>query len=618
MRYHGWIAVCATMMVGMAVLAQQPLPEPNPHGPPGGFAYPVYPLPPQAPTPPGYPYAYPPSVPYPPRAPMAPLPPGGPYGQPTGPNGPFGQPIPPNGPYGQPMAPNGPYGQPMAPNGPYGQPMAPNGPYGQPMGPNGPYGQPMGPNGPYGQPMGPNMQFGNPKPMPMPVPPDPRMPIGQRGPSLPSFTDGAPKSAPTEPYFVQPDGPQTLPKSKPETKPGNIVTEPFNRVIQYIAPSGPSEPYTTYEGPRYQAEMKQDNTRVWAQTNFIHWWVRGDNTPPLVTTGNPNNPAVGTLGNADTVVVLGNGGVAPTELTGVQLTFGMWLDPERLASLELGGFYLGRISRLSRFAFDQPGNPAFAQPIIAGGVEGALIFAQPNLLAGSMNVSSVLDFHSLELNVARNVLRLDGWSLDWLAGFRYLYLNDALTINQDITLLPGGAGFIFYNGAPQPAGSNFLLNDSFSTTNRFYGGTIGARFNWTWNRFDLGAAAKVSFGATSHVAAINGFTTLVGNGTLPGSTLAQASNIGRFSSTDFSVVPELTMTAGFQITPGLRLLVGYNFLDWNRIMRVGNQIDRQIDFTQVPTSPTFAPGTVGANPRFPATRTDFWAQGINVGFELKY
>jgi len=38
----------------------------------------------------------------------------------------------------------------------------------------------------------------------------------------------------------------------------------------------------------------------------------------------------------------------------------------------------------------------------------------------------------------------------------------------------------------------------------------------------------------------------------------------------------------------------------------------------VPTSPLFVPGAVGVRPSFPATRTDFWTQGINVGLELKF
>ena len=229
-----------------------------------------------------------------------------------------------------------------------------------------------------------------------------------------------------------------------------------------------------------------------------------------------------------------------------------------------------------------------------------------------------MDFHSLELNVARNVLRVDGWSLDTLLGVRDYYLNDSISLNQNVTVLPAGTNFIPFNTVPQPAGSNFIFNDSFNMTNRFYGAQIGARLNWTYGRFDLGGVLKVAMGATSHVADINGNTTLVGVATVQGGSLAQASNIARVTSTDFSVVPEFTATVGIQVTPALRVLLGYTVLDWNRIQRPGNQIDRNLDFTQVPTSPTFVPGSVGTSPRFPGVRTDFWAQGVNVGVELKY
>lgn len=487
-----------------------------------------------------------------------------------------------------------------------------------PRGPSYPYAQPPGiPNGlqypmPPGGYHGPNLQYGNAPPLL--IPPDPRLPLGTRPSTPPQYIDGGPKRAtPAEPYFVHPESPQALPKSMPETKPApkprEVVTE---RLIQAIGMSEPSEPYTAYEGERYAAEMRNDNTHTWVQANFIHWWVRRDNTPPLATTG-----ATGAIGNADTVVLVGGDSrVGPSEFSGIQATLGMWLDPDRMESLEIGGFWVGKNSRQYPFFANAGGSPSLAQPVLVGGAEAVLFNAQPGVRTGAFNVHNVMDFHGLEVNIARNILRIDCCSLDYLIGARYLYMNDNLNINQSVTTLtPGAASF---NGIPQPAGSNFLFNDSFNMTNRFYGGTLGARFNYTWCRFDIGATLKVSLGATHHVAIIDGSTTLVGNGTLPGGTLAQPSNIGRVTSTDFSVVPEANATLGYRVTPCIRVLLGYNFLDWNRIQRVGNQIDRNLDAAQAPTSPAFVPGAVGAAPRFPGVRTDFWAQGINVGVELKY
>lgn len=523
---------------------------------PNGLTYPMLP---RYPATPGYPYAYPPLAPYAPGAPLAPVPPGAPYA-----------PVPPGGP-----------NAPMPPIGAYGYPTPPNG-------------------------------YGN--QLPLPIPPDPRLPKGQRGPSLPGYVDGVPNGGPTEPYYVQPDGPQNLPRTKPETpKPA-----PIERFVQLVTATDPSEPYTTYEGPRYPSEARNDNTRTWIRANYIHWWVRGDSTPPLVTTGNPGALVPGILGNADTITLLGNGDVSPRQLSGMQATIGMWLDPEHWRSLEIGGVFLGRVTRTYHFASDAGGSLPLAQPVLIGGAEAALITAQPGVFAGAINVSSSLDFHGFDMIFNRNAVRLDNWSLDWLIGFRYLYLNDNLEINQNLTVLPGGANLISFNNVPQPAGTSFTFSDSFAATNRFYGGTIGARVGLTWCRFDIDAAFRLSMGVTHHVVNIGGTTTLVGGDTISGSSLAQASNIRRYSSSEFSVIPELTTTLGYQLTPHLRFLLGYAVLDWNRIQRAGSQIDRNLDLTQVPTSATFVPGTVGTAPVFPKTRTDFWAQGINVGFEWKY
>lgn len=556
-RKVAWIAMCVSVVGGAALVAQQPQP-PMPFGSSNVYGLPGFPAPPT------YPYAIPPGAP---MAPPYPLPPTGP--------------IPPTGPTGRSTLPG---------VGPY-QPMPPGGPSNGYFGPN---------------------------PLPMPVPPDPRLPIGQRPPMLPKTIDGGPRNLPAEPYYVQPESPETLPRVLPPARPENPGETPLDRFIQTVAGSGPSEPYTTYEGARYPAELRNDNTNVWVQASFIHWWVRRDNTPPLVTTGNAGNPTAGTLGNNDTAVLLGGSSINPRELSGIQATLGMWLDPERLESLELGGFWLGKASRQYNFASDPNGSPPLGQPVLIGGAERVLLFAQPGVVAGNLAASAGMDFHGLEVNVARNVLRIENCSFDYLVGARYMYLNDFLSLNQNLTVLAGGAGILPFNNVFQPAGANFTINDSFNITNRFYGGTIGARFNYTWCRFDVGATLKVSLGATHTTAIIDGSTTLAGTGTLPGGSLAQPSNIGRFTTTNFSAVPEANLTAGYLVAPWFRVLVGYDFLYWNRIQRAGGQIDRGLDLTQTPSSPTYNPGSVGAAPRYPATRSDFWAQGINVGIELRY
>jgi hypothetical protein len=478
----------------------------------------------------------------------------------------------------------------------------------------------MAPNIPF--PSGP---FVNPGPVvPMPAP---------GGQAAPTYDGVGPKEGASEPYVVPREAatPAPNPVLQPmlpsyNSPPPVYGPPPGGEPACYIQQVPPAEPYALYEGPRYAAEVKIEETRVWAQASYIHWWVSRGNAPALISTnsGDPLVPSAGALGQPGTVVLLGCGPVGPNEFSGIQASVGMWLDSEKTQAFELAGFYVGKNSRQYTFASDSTGTPYLAQPIFVtgpGGGELALIEAQSRISTASVLVSNIMDFYGAEANWIINAYRINGWTFDYFAGARYLYLNDNLSLIQSITALPGGAGAIPFNGVFQPAGANFLLYDSFTATNRFYGGQIGARVNWTACGWELGAVMKLGVGATTHSVVIDGTSTLSVSGTtttVPGGTLAQLSNIGQHNSTDASVVPELDITVSYQFTSWFRIFVGYNLLYWTNVERAGNQIDRRIDATQVPTSPTFVPGAVGTNPVFPNTRSDFWAQGLNVGFEFKF
>ena len=86
----------------------------------------------------------------------------------------------------------------------------------------------------------------------------------------------------------------------------------------------------------------------------------------------------------------------------------------------------------------------------------------------------------------------------------------------------------------------------------------------------------------------------------------------------FAVVPELGINVGYQINPLWRVFVGYNFLYLSDVVRPGNQIDRVVNTTQLPS--VLGPGMlVGpARPTFVMKGTDFWAQGLSVGLEFRY
>ena len=129
-------------------------------------------------------------------------------------------------------------------------------------------------------------------------------------------------------------------------------------------------------------------------------------------------------------------------------------------------------------------------------------------------------------------------------------------------------------------------------------------------------------GSTTRTVSISGTTTFLdpvpgGNPiTQVGGLLAQQSNIGVFTSNSFSVIPELAVNLGVNISPTVRVWAGYTFMYWNNIMRAGEQIDLNVDPNQLPTRA--GPGAPGVQPVFPARVNDIWVHGLSLGAELRY
>jgi hypothetical protein len=85
-----------------------------------------------------------------------------------------------------------------------------------------------------------------------------------------------------------------------------------------------------------------------------------------------------------------------------------------------------------------------------------------------------------------------------------------------------------------------------------------------------------------------------------------------------TVVPEIGVNLGYDITPRLRAYAGYNLIYWSTVVRPGEQIDRVIDVTQVPNSRTGLPSTGQLRPAVLFKDTGFWVQGMTVGLEYRW
>jgi hypothetical protein len=134
---------------------------------------------------------------------------------------------------------------------------------------------------------------------------------------------------------------------------------------------------------------------------------------------------------------------------------------------------------------------------------------------------------------------------------------------------------------------------------------------WTFD-----ALIRLGVGNTRQRVTIDGETSINGAAAEKGGLLAQNSNIGEYSRDEFSVLPQLDLTLGYQVTEQLRATFGYTFLYWSNVVRPGDHIDRRVDTAQLPNGS--ATTVLADYPAFEFDNTDYWAQGISFGGEYRW
>jgi hypothetical protein len=350
--------------------------------------------------------------------------------------------------------------------------------------------------------------------------------------------------------------------------------------------------------------------RLYVSGEYLLWWIKDSHFPPLVTTAPAGS--TGVLGAPGTTVLFG-GDVDNEERSGGRFTAGYWFDNCRTLALETTVFFLA--NRNVNFSADSNTFPVLARPFfnLNSGTEFSEVTTSPGLGTGNININTFSRMWGAELNLRYNVCDCCRWRFDLLGGFRYLSLREGLNIQENI--LANAAAPVF-------AGDTIQVNDDFNTRNQFYGGQIGYRLGWTWNRWSIDWLAKVALGDTHQVVNIQGnqLITTPGGATsfFNGGLLALGSNSGSFSRDQFTVVPETDLILGFRVTNHVRLLIGYSFLYWNNVARPGDQIDRVIDVSRIPNTGLQVTPAAQTRPTLQFKGSEFWAQGMSFGLEFTW
>jgi len=392
--------------------------------------------------------------------------------------------------------------------------------------------------------------------------------------------------------------------------------------------------------------------RAWFDAELLLWWFKKSPEPiPLVTTGTSTTGFPGISGQPGTQTVIGGAPIDTDGHWGSRFTAGYWLDRDQSFGVEAGYFFLaGHGGTESASTSGLPGSPNLAVPFfdVTGaarnvglppsqlGQPGEWIYVLPGPLgptnpgfAGVMTVHTSSQLEGADLHGLWNVSNGSRLRLDTLFGFRWLQLGEDSAFNVQTMGLR--------NAPPFAAGAFFNTQDSFRTRNDFYGIPLGVKAEYSAGRFIFRATADVALGDMHEAVDVAGTTETssgnisfaTGNTTgqiLPGGIFAQQTNGGHHSTDRVAVVPQVNVQIGYDLNGRVRVFVGYDFLYASAVARPGDQLDRNINTSLTGLAdaaraagirPVPAPGGP-ALPSFPFHDSDFWAQGVSLGFEVRF
>ncbi|MFN4259617.1 MAG: BBP7 family outer membrane beta-barrel protein [Gemmataceae bacterium] len=354
---------------------------------------------------------------------------------------------------------------------------------------------------------------------------------------------------------------------------------------------------------------------VYGSAEVLAWWLQDQFFPVLITTG--TEVSQGILGQPGTRVLFGGRREDLNERLGGRFTAGVWFDDCRTSAVEVSGFFLGE--RSVPFVVNSVAAPVIARPFVD--INNNRPFRElatfPGILTGSVSVRAPTSLWGIEANLRKKLCCTCNWQWYGYLGFRVLDLDEGLEIIENLiaqTTIATDRGNIL-------PGDTINVTDRFDTDNVFYGAQIGLGTEYQYGRWFVDMKAKLAVGGVAQKVHINGFQVIQTAGGVQeftGGLLALPSNIGRHSRGRVAVVPEWNVNVGYQLHPHCRAFVGYSFLYLSNVVRPGDQIDLNVDVTQIPN---FATDAQPANVNQPAVLfrdTDFWAQGLNFGLEFRY
>jgi hypothetical protein len=405
---------------------------------------------------------------------------------------------------------------------------------------------------------------------------------------------------------------------------GSVCAQPSGPVKTPAPPPGPPPSSAVVDAPPgdwSQPAPAINSDLFWFQADYLLWWVRRANLPMLVGTAPIDEVVAATNGGSLTTInPLFGGGSNQLDYgsqSGLRLSGGIWLADDQALGVDGSFFQLEHGTMKGNFSSAGVPviGPTFFDPVLN---QEVLVLASlpaigglfgPGLRAATIEASTTNQLWGAELNLrTRGTTIFFADTLEWFVGVRHLQYNEGLRINTRTVQLSTDTAID--------------ITDQINVLNQFWGGQLGLTSRSYVGPFNFDFVGKIALGGMQEISKFNGSSVFSGGGVptqvFPGGILVEPTNTGRRTRTEFTYIPEIILTAGYQILPGVRATIGYNFLYVSRVARVGDQITG-VDSRGVSSLGSFDPETKVTNPApFGPSDSKFWAQGLNLGLEFVY
>lgn len=313
---------------------------------------------------------------------------------------------------------------------------------------------------------------------------------------------------------------------------------------------------------------------------------------------------------------------------------GGWFGRSSRFGLELNGLYVPETTTSQAFR-SRNENSFLSVPYFNTALNSEYSVVIGQTLAGNpasrgiVDIGSSIDFWGIGGGLQmRDMIDCDEVEFEFVAGFRYLSLNERFWIDYDTdptvdTFFGQGtlASYLFAGGTAPAFGSRIHAQDDVQTENDFYGLDLGVKASLEMlPNLTVKLAPSIALGAMVQDVNIfgSGMAWQPNGGMLrtPYGVFTRPGGVGSWSETEFAVVPQIDLEFSYDVGHGISLFAGYSFLYVSSYASAGDQLDRRID---APIGPT---GSYTASPRA-ASRpeletTDFWANGVNLGLRFTF